>query len=314
MTLTGKQQDYLQEIAKDCVIFEEKMSKYSTIKIGGLVDALVSPKNIDMLKSIMTWAKQERIPYLFLGAASNTLIRDGGFRGMIIRLKKGFDQLEVINETDEEVCLSVQAGLSTATLVQFAAENGFSGLEFLAGMPGNVGGNVLTNAGTNQASIADVLEEISVVDRSAKEMTIKRKGLDISYRNLKLPRSTAVVKAVFRLKKSSPEQVKKQVEDLIEKRKQTQPWGQLSLGCVFKNPAAGKGKKNISAGKLIDELGLKQVRVGQARVSEKHANFIINEGTATARDVEILMGLLKEKVKQHFGLTLEPEIRIIGEA
>ncbi|MFH1874280.1 MAG: UDP-N-acetylmuramate dehydrogenase [Pseudomonadota bacterium] len=247
MTLTGKQQEKLQEIAQDCVLFEERLAKYSTIQIGGLVDALVTPANLDMLKQVLNWAKQERIPYLFLGAASNTLIRDGGFRGIILRLKKGFDQIEVINQAGEDVFISVGAGLFTATLVQFAAENGFAGLEFLAGIPGCVGGNVLTNAGTNESCVADVLDEISVVDRSEKEMSLKRKALDFSYRNLKLARSTAVIKAVFRLKKTDPEQVRHAVEKLIEKRKQSQPWGKLSLGCVFKNPIAGKGKKNLSA-------------------------------------------------------------------
>ncbi|PIU57870.1 MAG: UDP-N-acetylenolpyruvoylglucosamine reductase [Deltaproteobacteria bacterium CG07_land_8_20_14_0_80_38_7] len=315
MTLTNEQKEKLSLIAKDSVLFDEKLSSYSSIRIGGIADAIVTPKSTDILKEVMQFAVDEGLLYVFLGGGCKTLVRDGGFRGIIIRLKEGFNNIEISHESDDIVYLQVGAGFNTAGLVQFASDHGFSGVECLAGVPGTVGGNIVTNAGTSEGCVGDIIEEIKIIDRAGRELTVKRKALEFSYRSLKLTRSTAIVSATLKLKRDQEAKVRESVDKLLERRKTTQPWGALTLGCVFKNiiKTSGKIKKVTSAGQVIDELGLKGVRVGRARISDKHANFIVNEGGATARDFEILVGMIKERVKEKYGMTLESEVKIIGE-
>lgn len=316
MTITRPQKEKVLELTNGDVLFDEPLAGHSTIRIGGPGDALVRPRDNDSLKKIIGFAVEQEIPYMFLGAGSNTLIRDKGVRGLIINFADGFKQLEVIQETPEEIVILAGAGLHTGNLVKFASDNGLGGVEGLTGIPGVVGGNILTNAGTAWGCMADVIEEITVVDRQLKQLCIKRKALEFSYRSLRLPRSTAVINAVLKLKRDDKGAVAGRINEIWEKRKSTQPYNFPTLGCVFKNPADSKEQKGVrfdGAGALIDDAGLKGVRVGRARVSELHANFIVNEGGATARDVEVLIGLVKEQVKQKFGVSLETEIKITGE-
>lgn len=308
MTLSSTQKEQLLDISQGEVLFDEPLAAYSTMRVGGLADALVRPRDVSKLKEVMGYAVAQELPYVFWGAGSDTLVRDKGVRGLVIRLGVGFNELSITGEGSGEVFVSAGAGLHTATLVHFASDNGLTGVEGLTGIPGSIGGNVLTNAGTPDGCIADVIEEITVVDRGLRELTIKRKALEFSYRSFKLPRSTAVVRTLLKLKKDDSARIKERINQMMEKRKSTQPYDAPTLGCIFKNSQGGK------AGALIEEAGLKGVRVGKARISEMHANFIVNEDGATARDVEVLMGLVKERVKQRFGVILETEIRIIGEA
>lgn len=307
MTFSNAQKEKLLEISQGEVLFDEPMAAYSTMKIGGPADALIRPRDTQKLKEVMGYAISNEMPYMFWGAGSDILVRDKGMRGLIIQLSQGFNDLTISGENADEIFVAAGAGLQTAALVRFTSDNGLKGTEWLAGIPGTIGGNVLTNAGTPEGSIADVIEEIGIVDRGLKELTVKRKALEFSYRSLKLPRSTAVVRAVLKLKRDDASQVKERINQIMVKRKTTQPYDAPTLGCIFKNPKEGR------AGILIDEAGLKGVRVGKARVSELHANFIVNEDGAAARDVEILIGLIRERVKQKFGVVLETEIRIIGE-
>lgn len=312
MPLSSVQKNELVAIALDGVRFDERMAPHSTIRIGGPVDAFVLPRDIETLKSVMRWAVESEIPHLFLGWGSDTLVRDGGVRGVVINTAQGFKRIEIACESGDDVFVTAESGVSTSTLVHFATENSLSGVEGLAGIPGTVGGNIITNAGTSLGSISDVVDEITIVDRQLKELTIKRKALEFSYRRLKLPRSTAVIRTLLKLRRGNCQEIKQKIGVFLEKRRQTQPVGVLTLGCIFKNPQKD-GKKSSSAGGLIDEAGLKEIRVGKARVSDVHANFIINEGGATARDVEVLIGLIRERVKEKFGILLEPEIHVVGE-
>lgn len=327
MRLTDVQKSEILEIARDAVRFDETLAGYSTMKIGGPADVFVTPRDVGMLKSLMKWVADNDITYMFLGGGSDTLFRDGGVRGFVIRLKEGFERLDVSHESGEEVFVFAGAGVSTGALVRFAREKGLKGCEGLAGIPGTVGGNVMTNAGTSVGWISDIVEEIKVVDRQPRELTMKKKALEFSYRRLRLPRSTAVTGALLKLKRDDPQLIEQRANELLEKRRTTQPHGQPTLGCVFKNPGAGTrnpepgtrspvpGSRSriVSAGALIDEAGLKGVRVGKARVSEVHANFIINEGGASSKDVEVLIGLVREHIREKFGIILEPEIHIAGE-
>lgn len=316
MTLTRPQKEKLLELTVGEVLFDEPLASHSTIRIGGPGDALIRPRDTDSLKKIVSFAVTEEIPYMFLGAGSNTLIRDKGIRGIIINFAEGFRQLEIMQETPEEIVILAGAGLHTGNLVKFASENGLAGVEGLTGIPGVVGGNVLTNAGTAWGCMSDIIDEITVIDRGLKQLSIKRKALEFSYRNLKLPRSTAVINAVLKLKRDEKGVIAGRINEIWEKRRATQPYNFPTLGCVFKNPSDSKeqkGGRQDSAGAMIEDAGLKGVRVGKARVSEMHANFIVNEGGATARDVEVLIGLVKEQVRQKFGVSLDTEIKITGE-
>jgi UDP-N-acetylmuramate dehydrogenase len=318
MTLTALQKERLLVLTNGEVLFDEPLASHSTIRIGGPGDALIRPRDSDSLKKIIGFAVEEGVPYTFIGAGSNTLIRDKGVRGIIINFADGFNQLDVIRETPEEIVVLAGAGLHTGSLVKFASDNGLAGAEGLTGIPGVIGGNIITNAGTAWGCMADVVEEITVVDRQLKQLSITRKALEFSYRSLRIARSTAVISASLKLKRSDKNAVAGRINEIMEKRRSTQPYNFPTLGCVFKNPAdtsrlAAHGSRVDSAGALIDDAGLKGVRVGRARVSELHANFIVNEGGATARDVEVLIGLVKEQVRQKFSISLETEIKIIGE-
>ncbi len=312
MMLTVTQKNLLLEIGRDSVRFDEPMAAHSTMKIGGPADAFVVPRDIETLKAVMRFAVENEVPYITIGGGSDTLIRDGGIRGIVIHLREGFNRFEVSREEGEDVLILADAGVSSGAVTRFAAEQGLSGLEGLAGIPGTVGGNIITNAGTSLGWISNAIDEITVVDRQIRELTMKKKALEFSYRHLRMPRSTSVVRALLRLKRGDKAEIETKMNGLLEKRKTTQPYGQPTLGCTFRNPEKG-GKHGSSAGALIDEAGLKGIRVGKARVSEIHANFIINEGGATAKDVEILIGLVRERVKEKFSVLLETEIHVIGE-
>ena len=287
--------------------FDEPLSRYTTIGIGGPAESFAIVDSVDELKIVLGFVSEQMIDFHVLGGGSNTLIKDGGLRGLIIKLGDGFDTIVVDRTIDNDVYVSVGSATPTQRLVKWAADEGFSGLEFLAGVWGTVGGNLVGNAGTNTGSIGDVVEELTLVSREQRELTMKKQALKFEYRNLKITRTATIVKTLFKLTRSTPSDVHSKVATLMEKRRATQPVGVRSLGCTFKNP----GK--TSAGVLIEDALLKGVRVGGARVSTVHANFIVNEGNATARDFTVLMNLVRERVKESSGVVLETEIEIIGE-
>ena len=275
--------------------------------VGGAVEAYIVAEDVDELKKAISWAVERDVEFRMWGGGSNTLVRDGGLRGLAISLGKGFDFTTVERSSDGDVFVSIGAATPTAKLVRWASEEGLSGLERLAGCYGTLGGNVLTNAGTDIGAIGDLVEELTVVDREGRELTMKRSALRFEYRSLKLPRTMAIVRALLKLSKSTSDEVTAKVAERMVHREETQPTGVRSLGCVFKNP------EKPAAAVLIEEAGLKGVRIGGARVSSIHANFIINEGKATARDIVVLMNLMRERVKDQSGIVLESEIEIVGD-
>jgi len=289
------------------VLFDEPMSRHCLMGVGGPVEALVVPETMEELKGVIAWAMERKVDYRFWGAGSNTLVRDRGLRGLAIRLGQGFDFLKSERELDGFALVSAGAATPTRRFVEWGAKEGLEGVETLSGCCGTLGGNVLTNAGAGEKAIADFVEEITVVDREGRELTMKRSALRFEYRELKIPKTMAVVRALFRFKKTEPSEVEAAVSARAVAREESQPTGVRSLGCVFKNP------QKPQAGVLIEEAGLKGVRIGGARVSSVHANFIINEGKASARDVCVLMGLIRERVKERTGIVLEPEIEVLGE-
>lgn len=288
------------------VKFDEPLSFHSSMGVGGPAECFIVPSNIEELKKLLGWATEQNIEYRFLGGGSNVLVRDGGVKGLIIKLGTGFDFVEEVQSSNQDVLVKVGAAYGTARFLAWSRDRGYAGFERLAGVWGTLGGNLLTNAGTNLGTISDLIEEVTIVTREMKELTIKKSALKFEYRSLKLPRTAAVVSAVLKLAKSTPDEVALAIEKQMTKRGETQPIDQKSLGCVFKNP----GK--TAAGFLIEDAGLKGVRVGGARVSSVHANFIVNEGSATAKDVVVLINLVRERVREQTGLSLETEVEIIG--
>ena len=305
--MTREQREELQALLPEGrIVFDEPMSRHSTMGVGGPAEAYVMVADEGELTRIIEWADEQGIEYCFWGAGSNVLVRDKGLRGLVIGLGDGFDYIEMDREDVDRVYVSVGAAVSTTHLVRWCVGRGLSGVEPLAGIPGTVGGNILTNAGTAQGNISDAVEELTIVNRERRVLTIRKAALRFEYRQLKLPRTAAVIRCLLRLGRDDPKAVAGRVQEIQKGRWESQPQGVRSLGCVFRNP----GK--TSAGMLIEDAGLKDVRIGGARVSSVHANFIVNEGGATSKDVIVLMSLIRDRVKQQSGISLEPEIKIVG--
>lgn len=305
--MESKLQKELKTLLGEAVQFDVPLSLYTSIRIGGPASALVTANNLESLKKVVVFCRQQSLPYYMLGKGSNTLVLDGGFRGVVVHLADGFRQFGIQTTTGDVVIVRADGGVPTQQLVRWATMEGLTGLERLAGVPGTVGGNIMMNAGTNLGEIGELVESVAILNNQGNEKTLERSSLKFQYRSSNLPLTAVVVSTLLRLQKGEREKIEAKVREVFEKRSLAQPVEIPNLGSIFKNP---KGKK---AWELIEEAGLKGVRVGKARISEKHANFIVNEGGATAKDVLILIELVKEKVKKMFDIVLEREIRVIGE-
>lgn len=297
----------LKNLLGERVVFDTPLAPYTSIRIGGPADGLFWAQDVEGLRQALTFAKEKSLPVFVLGKGSNTLVRDGGLRGLVINLSRGFRGFEKGKENGSGIWVVAQSGVPTPQLVRWAILEGLAGLECLAGVPGTVGGNVFMNAGTYLGAIGDMIQEVKILDSKGAEKVLTKEKLKFGYRTSNIPPSAIILETVFLLQKGKKEELEKKIREVFEKRGMAQPVEQSSLGSVFKNP----GKKK--AWELIEEAGLKGVRVGKARISEKHANFIVNEGGATAKDVEVLIRMVKERVKQATGELLETEIKVIGE-
>jgi UDP-N-acetylmuramate dehydrogenase len=291
--------------------FDEALSRHTSIRIGGPADALVYPKTIDELVSIVQIANKAKLPVFVLGAGSNVLVRDKGIRGVVVHLSQGFSKVEVEGEQDGKVIVYAEAGVGLPRLVDLMAEEGLTGLEGVSGVPGNVGGGLVMNAGTHEGDMSQAVMSVTFLDKDAKLTTWPKEKIRYAYRESHFPRGAIVLSARFGLTRLASELVRGKIQKHRAYRLETQPLNVPNIGSVFKNYEE-KGKKMFAA-KMIEEAGLKDVRVGGARISSKHANWIINEGGATAKDVLALIGLTKDKVKEKFGVTLETEVRVVGE-
>jgi UDP-N-acetylmuramate dehydrogenase len=280
--------------------FNEPLKDYTTFSIGGLADVLVKPEGFEELKSLIKTLIKEKAKFFILGCGSNLLIRDEGFKGVVITLKQG----EFLHIKGPPQSLEVGAGVSISMLLGWCRKRGITGLEFMAGIPASIGGAIKQNAGINKRTIADVIKDVSYLDENAEVRTLSREDLNFSYRSLDL-KLLAIIKATLKLKESNQEKVKKNIRFFFDLKRQTQPIEEKSAGCIFKNPYPK------SAGILIEEVGLKGKHCGGAYISEKHGNFIINKGGATFSDVLKLIDLVKEKVKFKKNVLLETEVSIL---
>jgi UDP-N-acetylmuramate dehydrogenase len=305
---------WLTTLLGSAVKFDESLAGYTSFRIGGPADAMVQPKNESQLRQLIRWARQNELPYMVMGRGSNLLVRDGGIRGLVIRMCGSAECVEW-EEKIPRVHVAAGAGVPTKRLCALALRNGWQGMNFALGIPGTLGGAILMNAGTTQGSIADVVTAVTVMTTAGDKIRIEREQLQVRYRNLKWPddiegekEQTILLKAELRLTTADRDQIWRQARRMMKARARRQPSWQPSAGCFFKNPSDDK-----PAGRLIDEAGLKGLRVGDAQVSSRHANFIINRGNASAQQVLSLASHIKKKVKADCGIDLQPEVRIVGE-
>ncbi|MFZ5564054.1 MAG: UDP-N-acetylmuramate dehydrogenase [Thermodesulfobacteriota bacterium] len=306
---------WLVERFKDRVMWDEPMSRHTTLGVGGPADALVAPAGPGELRDLILRCREQRVPCMVLAGGSNLLVKDRGIRGVVIDMKKGWKTIERKPDQEGKARLTVGAGLSLAALCRYAADNGLSGMTFAAGIPGTVGGAVAMNAGTAQGWMGDVVEAVHMVTGEGTEKTESRNNLLFSYRRFAVKGydtsasgPLVITGADLALGPGDPQTLRADMEDHLRKRSAAQPAGVRSAGCFFKNPAQGD-----AAGRLIDRAGLKNLAVGGAVVSEKHANFLVNRNNATAADLIQLMETVQHRVADRFGVTLEPEVTIVGE-
>ena len=275
------------------------LSKYTTYKVGGKAKVLAYPKNIEKLITLLKWAKTNNISYKMLGNGSNLIFSDADYNGILIKLTE-FDDIEIFGNK-----IRVGAGYSLMKLSRIALKNSLTGLEFAAGIPGTVGGAVFMNAGAYKSDMGYIVQMIKVLTPDFRIVTLENKELAFHYRTsfLKTHPNYICLEAIIKLEKGKKEAIEEVMKSRLQRRKEAQPLEYPSAGSVFRNPT------NNYAGQLIENIGYKGRRIGGAMVSEKHANFIINTGNATANDVKELIDYVKKEVekKYHVSLTTEQE-------
>ena len=306
MILTQQQIDEISALLNRPVVPNASLRSYSSFRIGGPADLLVEPESIHELRSVQGYANEHGIPYFILGAGTNVLFQDEGFRGIILRMGaiRGFEMLE--NGSDVARA-RIAAGEPLPAVVSRLAKLGWRGAEGLWGIPGMFGGAVATNAGSGGVWISDLLTEVKLMTPDGLETSVEKSDLQYGYRYFRLPRDTVVLEGTIRVNRDEPQSIEADIEAARSRRRRAQPIDMRTAGCVFKNPSADK-----PAGALIDMLVLKGHRVGDAQVSELHANFIVNHGNARAIDVLELIETIRSKVKEQEGIDLELEIQVVG--
>lgn len=299
-----EQRTRLTELGGGGIRFDCPMYEYTTFRVGGNVEALYAAQKLDELRRVISYLGRQDIPYLVVGKGSNLLVTDGGLQGVAIILQGELAAIEKSKRTPAEV--RAGGGMTLGGLLAYCRGEGLSGLEFLTGIPGTVGGAVAMNAGAFGKETGDVVQDVLTVTPRGDLEAQSRSDLDFSYRRSSLAQGALVVRVTFQLRAQSPERIARRTADYLTMRKMKQPLEYPSGGSVFRNPPNGY------AGKLIEGVGLKGRRIGGAMISSKHANFIVNLGGAKAADILALMNLARERVKEETGIELEPEIRVVG--
>lgn len=281
----------------------EPMKYHTSFKIGGNAQLLISVNTYEGLKELLKLCKSENVPVFILGKGSNILVSDKGIEGVVIKLDGVFKNISLVDD-DEIFC---GAGVSLAKLCNFAYENSLSGLEFAWGIPGSAGGAAFMNAGAYGGNMSDVLVSCTHIDSDFNQGTFTKKELSLSYRHSIYSENNYIVTGLLlKLQKDSQVEIRNRMDDYMKRRKDKQPLDYPSAGSVFKRP------EGYFAGTLIEQSGLKGYSIGGAKVSEKHAGFIINTGNASCNDVLNLVEYIQNTVKEKHGVSLECEIRLVG--
>ena len=285
----------------------EEMSAYSSIKIGGLTDLIIFPKNETELVSVINMLKSDLCGYYIIGRGTNILFKDERICLPVISFKKFDSNLSENKKNGSEIVLEAGAGMPLSKILNYAIKNNMGGCEFFYGIPGTAGGAVRMNAGSKESVIGNIIDAVEIITDKGAKYIIGKDDLKFSYRNLEIGGIKGgyfITKAYLKFYRSSALKIKENIE-VFKKRKSSQPLGEFSLGCIFRNPSG------VSAGKVIEEIGFKGFSMGGVSVSEKHANFIINKGGAKPDDIVSLIKNIQEKALSHRGIKLNTEIKII---
>ena len=295
----------LKSISGLTVKRSEPMARYTSMKIGGPAEYFIEVASEPALRSLLPLLNRHGIAFYLLGNGSNVLISDRGIRGAVVRLAGEFKRAEW-REEGALVLLRVGAACAVTQLVRDAARRGCGGLEFAEGIPGTVGGGLVMNAGAYGGEFQQVVESVDGVTDQGEAISMARAEMTFTYRDSHLPAGMVVTRVTFRLRKEDPARVKSKMDELVSRRKSSQP-SHPNSGSMFRNPPGD------FAGRLIEAAGLKGKRLGQSQISERHANFIVNLGGAKADHVRELMDLARLEVKRQFGIELVAEVRLVGD-
>lgn len=296
-------QKFIDVLGSGRVLFDEPMSSHTTFRIGGPADIFVMPESYEQIGAVLKLCREEQLPYFILGNGSNLLVSDSGYRGVIIQMDRNMEEIR-LEGNEIHAC----AGALLSSIAAAARNASLTGFEFAAGIPGTLGGAAVMNAGAYGGELKDVLKEVTVMTGEGEIRTIPAEKLEMGYRTSIIKTAGyLVLEAVISLEKGDQEEIRATMKQLSDKRTEKQPLDYPSAGSTFKRP------EGYFAGKLIMDSGLGGYQMGGARVSEKHCGFVINAGGATAGDVRALMDHVICTVQEKYGVTLEPEVKFLGE-
>ncbi|WP_144614607.1 UDP-N-acetylmuramate dehydrogenase [Bacillus cereus] len=285
------------------VLVNEPLARYTTMKIGGPADILIVPKHVAGIEKTLQLVKKYKTEWTVIGRGSNLLVSDLGIEGVVIRLGEGLDHLEV-----EKHRVRVGGGYPLIKLSTLLSRQGLSGLEFASGIPGSVGGAVYMNAGAHKSDISNILSKALILFENGTLDWLMHEEMEFSYRTsvLQTKRPGIVLEAEFQLQVGEREEIVSVMQKNKDYRRETQPWNHPCAGSIFRNPIP------YFAGDLIEKAGLRGYQIGGAQISEMHGNFIINTGGASAQNVLSLIALIKQTIKDKFGVEMHTEVEIIG--
>jgi len=290
-------------IPEERLRWQEPLSEHTTFKVGGPADVLVFPQSIGEIQQLIKTCRSEDIPYVILGLGSNILFRDKGFRGVVIKLGHSLKSLYISGEE-----IMAEAGIRLSELSKKAAANSLSGLEFAEGIPGSVGGAVVMNAGAYNGEMSQVLTAVSALDKNGELRTFRPEEMALGYRSSIFQNGDwVVVSALMKLSPAKRTEIEAKMKEFARLRREKQPLDLPSAGSTFKRPTG------IYVGPLIEKMGLKGYKIGDAQVSTKHAGFIVNCGQACAQDIIDLIRHIQQRAYDEYNIILEPEVRIMGE-
>ena len=305
---------WLQHLLGPDVRLNEPMSRHTSFRIGGPADVWARPRDTNTLIELIRGAGERHIPFMVIGDGTNLLVRDSGIRGLVITLTGGFRDIAHSGEFPDGIRLTAGAGCRLQGVCRYAIGQGLAGMNYGLGIPGTIGGAIRMNAGTKLGWMSDVVRELRVLLPDGTEATLRRADMDFTYRNLSLKPGTLeegitpiILEGAFCLTPEDPVSLRREAAEILDDRCARQPWRLPSAGCFFKNPPGDE-----PAGRLIEAAGLKGKRIGDAEVSRRHANFIVNRKQASAADILSLMELIQGEVKKKYAIDLEPEVKIVG--
>lgn len=295
--------ELLQRLDPGIICRDEPMKNHTTFKIGGPVDMLITPRNLQELRAVLEFCLERQLPLFIFGSGSNLLVADRGIRGVAVKIGSQFSQVQVQGEE-----IYAQAGISLADLSRQAAARALGGLEFAEGIPGSLGGAIFMNAGAYGGEMSQVVCQVEALTPAGQERSYSWEEIQFGYRRSIFQQNGAIITAArLRLQRDDMAKIRHKMQEYAASRQLKQPLEFPSAGSVFQRPAG------YFVGPMLEELGLKGLTVGGAQVSTKHAGFIVNRGDATAQDVLALIAKIKQAAREKFGVDLQTEIRIIGE-